>query len=132
MRFDLDKAFGVHEQALMIRSQRAQLLAENLANADTPGYKARDLDFKAMLNSAGQQLQSTGLQTTNPLHISTAEENYGGNLMFRTPLQASLDGNTVDTQLEKAEFLRNAMAFQTTMKFLEGKIKTLMSAIKGE
>lgn len=132
MRFDLDKAFGVHDQALLVRSQRAQILAENLANADTPNYKARDLDFKAMLSSASEQIQSTAMRTTHVGHINGDTDVYFGNTMYRNPLQPALDGNTVDTQMEKAEFMRNAMAFQTSMKFLDGKIKTLMSAIKGE
>ena len=129
----LDNYFGVHEQALRVRATRAQLLAQNIANADTPHYKARDIDFSAALANAGQQLNPAHLRVTDAAHIAAPEqERFGADILFRTPRAASLDGNTVDSEYEKSEFLRNAVEYQASLKFLDGKIRSLMTAIKGE
>ena len=129
----LDNYFGVHEQALRVRATRAQLLAQNIANADTPHYKARDIDFSAALANAGQQLNPAHLRVTDAGHIAALEqERFGADILFRTPRAASLDGNSVDSEYEKSEFLRNAVEYQASLKFLDGKIRTLLSAIKGE
>jgi len=129
----LDNYFGVHEQALRVRATRAQLLAQNIANADTPHYKARDIDFSAALANAGQQLNPAHLRVTDAGHIAALEqERFGADILFRTPHAASLDGNSVDSEYEKSEFLRNAVEYQASLKFLDGKIRTLLSAIKGE
>lgn len=134
MRFDLDNAFGIHQQAMLVRSKRAEIIASNLANADTPGYQARDIDFKAMLQQTKSSGSSTGLKTTHPAHIQVGQTIGGqsAEIMYRTPLQPSIDGNTVDTQLEKANFTQNAVQYQTSVHFLSGKIKALKSAIRGE
>lgn len=123
MRFDLDKAFGIHQQAMLVRSRRAEILAGNIANADTPNFKARDIDFRAILESAQAQAQATHQK---PLSAMAFE------LKYRQPLQPSLDGNTVDVQHEKAAFTENALQYQASLSFLSGKIKTLMRALKGE
>ncbi len=129
----LDNYFGVHEQALRVRSTRAQLLAQNIANADTPHYKARDLDFSAALAAAGQELNATPLRVTDARHIATVDnERFAANILFRTPNAASLDDNSVDSEFEKSEFARNAVEYQASLKFLDGKIRGLMLAIKGE
>lgn len=132
MRFDLDKAMGVHEQALYVRAKRTSLIASNLANSDTPNYKARDIDFNTILrNSAGYD-DGSMLVRTNDQHIqpggSTAED---AELLYRYPFQASLDGNTVDAQVEKARFSENTVMYQSTMQFLTGRMTTLRKAIKG-
>lgn len=131
MAINFDKAFGIHEQALLLRSQRSELLANNLSNADTPNYKARDLDFKALLSQEGERLHSQGLEITDPRHIGSGGP-LEANLLYRVPLQPSIDGNSVDTQIEQAEFMRNALGYQASLQFLSGRIKGLMSAIKGE
>ncbi|MBI3775920.1 MAG: flagellar basal body rod protein FlgB [Gammaproteobacteria bacterium] len=130
----LDNYFGVHEQALRVRSTRAQLLAENIANADTPNFKARDIDFAAALASAGQEVNATHLLVTDARHMTTAagNERFGSDILFRTPQAATLDGNSVDSDFEKSEFLRNAVEYQASLKFIDGKIRNLMSAIKGD
>jgi len=131
MPISLDSAFGVHAKALQLRSRRAELLAENLANADTPGYKARDIDFKQALGAA----QQVGvLKATQPGHIQpgTVSGTHSVQAGFRNPLQPSLDGNTVDVQVEQASFARNAVDYQTSLTFLSSKIRGLMAAIKGE
>jgi flagellar basal-body rod protein FlgB len=127
----LDQAFGIHEQALKLRSQRSELLAANLANADTPGYKARDFDFQKVLS--GQLSASAELQATHGRHISTAPAPVPSNeLLYRIPSQPSVDGNTVDPDQEQMAFTRNAMQYQASLEFLNGRIKGLMTAIRGD
>jgi len=133
MRFDLDKVFGIHEQGVRIRERRAELLAGNLANADTPNYKARDIDFKQVLQQAEAGTNTTQMKITNAKHLQT--DGFAGmsaELLYRNPFQPSVDGNTVDSQQEKAQFIQNAMQYQASLSFLSGKIKSLKSALKGE
>lgn len=131
MSLSLDKALGIHAQALALRARRAEVLAANLANADTPGYKARDLDFASVLS--GAQGERIGLAATVRGHLSGEAAAAGsGALLYRVPLQPSIDGNTVDTQTEYAEFARNALQYQASLSFLNGRIRTLMTAIRGE
>jgi flagellar basal-body rod protein FlgB len=134
MRFDLDKVFGVHEQGVRIRERRAELLASNLANADTPNYKARDIDFKQVLQQAETGTNTSRMKSTHVKHLQADGFATGMNaeLQYRNPLQPSVDGNTVDSQQEKAQFIQNAMQYQASLSFLSGKIKSLMSALKGE
>ena len=129
MPSNIDRLFGVHAQALQLRSQRGELLASNLANADTPGYKARDLDFRNALESAQA---ATALKTTRAGHIGSANGSGGAHMLYRVPVQPSLDGNTVDTQVEQSEFAENAVRYQATLRILGGKVSGLMKAIKGE
>lgn len=128
---NIDKAFGIHAKALELRSRRAQVLAANLANADTPNYKAKDIDFKAALKSAAAQ-QGVTMKTTNSRHISTSSPVPQVETYYRESSQNTLDGNTVDSQIEQAQFMQNSIRYQATLTFLTGKVKGLMSAIKGE
>jgi len=130
MSISFDRALGIHAQALEVRVSRAEVLANNLANADTPGYKARDLDFKSMLNA--QVDEQLNLSTTNGKHLPLSQEPFGGELKYRVPLQASLDGNTVDTQQEVADFTKNVLDYQASFRFLNGKFQGLTKALKGE
>lgn len=133
MRFDLDNAFGIHEQAVVLRSKRAQVLSENLANADTPGYKAKDLDFQSAMDHVREEMDAGQLRKTNANHIGMETQGpFGSTFVERVSTQPSLDGNTVDTQIEQSAFLRNAIEYQVSLRLLDGKIKGLMSAIKGE
>ena len=132
MALSLDKAFGIHEAALKLRAERTQVLANNIANADTPGYKARDIDFQAALAGAMEGGASTTLKTTQPGHIAASMAAGAAELKFRQPFQPALDGNTVEMQVEQAEFARNALEYQASLKFLEGKMKGLIQALKGE
>jgi len=104
----IDRQFGIHGKALQLRSERLQLLASNIANAATPGFKARDIDFRAALDGAADPIR------------------------FRVPVQSALDGNTVELATEQAKFAENAVEYRTTLAFLNGRIAGLMSAIKGE
>ena len=133
MAINFDKALGIHQQALQVRTQRAQVLANNLANADTPGYKARDLDFKGILQgqTALSQAQSS-MRTTDKQHMAGQTLMTDSNLLYRTPQQPSIDGNTVEEQVENAAFMENNLAFQASFTLLNKKFTGLMTAIKGE
>lgn len=130
MPINIDSALGIHAKALVVRGRRAEVLASNLANADTPNYKARDIDFKTALQQA--QSGHVPLKVTHTGHIQPAGTGLYGPLLYRVPQQPSLDGNTVDTHVEQAEFTRNAVNYQASLTFLGGKLKTLLSAIRGE
>ncbi len=133
MAISFDKALGIHEQALRVRTQRTAVLADNLANADTPGYKAKDIDFKGILQGQVQlKKSSASMNATHEKHFSTYAENTGYDLLYRTPQQPSIDGNTVEEQIENAEYMKNSLAFQASFTFLNSKFKGLTRAIKGE
>lgn len=126
----IQELFSTHEQMLQLRAKRSEIIASNLVNADTPGYKAKDIDFKAYLDA---QIGDAGtISTTNPLHITDDFLDEGMALLYRTPNQPSLDGNTVDTQIENAAFAENTIRYMATMRFLDGKIKSTIAAIRGE
>jgi flagellar basal-body rod protein FlgB len=114
-----DSLFGVHGAALTLRSQRLSLLASNIANASTPGYKARDIDFDAALKDATEKGETAAQATKDSMG-------------YRIPLQPSLDGNTVELSTEQNLFAENAVKYRTTLSFLEGRINTLTRALKGE
>lgn len=128
---NFDRLFGIHEQALQVQNQRTRLLAENLANSDTPGYKARDLDFREVLRNVDNN-SSEDLRTTSPLHIQSGSTFMGQQVQYRLPQQPSIDGNTVESHTEMAAFTDNAMRYMATLRFINGKISTIMSAIRGE
>ncbi|MEH6651589.1 MAG: flagellar basal body rod protein FlgB [Motiliproteus sp.] len=134
MAITFDKALGIHQQALLVRTQRAEILANNIVNADTPNYKARDIDFRGILNGEmSQNASQLKLNATQASHQSgLMDPNFAAEMMFRTPLQPSLDGNTVDVQQEQAEYAKNALAYQASYTFLNKKFTGLMNAIKGE
>jgi flagellar basal-body rod protein FlgB len=127
----VDRLFGIHAEALQLRARRGEVLGSNLANADTPGYKARDLDFKAALGDAARQ-QATHMATTRQGHLQPQGRAGGVHELYRTPNAPSLDGNTVDTQVEQNKFAENAVRYRTSLRFMSGRIQSLMTAIKGE
>ncbi len=133
MSISFDSALGIHESALRIRGQRAGILANNLANIDTPNFKARDLDFKSLLNQQASGSDHFAAQMTNERHMS-ADSVFGEDpdLLYRTPQQASIDGNTVEDQIEHAEYMKNALAFQASFQFLNSKFQGLKTAIRGD
>jgi flagellar basal-body rod protein FlgB len=138
MPINLDSYLGVHADALKIGGQRTELIARNLANADTPGYQARDLDFRAALAQAGGGAgpgAPVAMKVTNTSHIDTsgsADAANNTNLKYRTPLAPALDGNTVDVQMEQANFAENSVRFQATLTFLNARFRGLMTAITGQ
>jgi flagellar basal-body rod protein FlgB len=121
-------AFGIHERALGVRSQRLEVLSRNIANADTPNYKAEDLDFKAMLKETSREY----LTATNAKHYAALEEQPDDGKRFRVPFNSSFDGNTVEISVEQAQFGKAAADYQTTLNFLENRIGGLRKALKGE
>ncbi len=134
MAISFDKALGIHQQALLVRTQRAEILANNIVNADTPNYKARDIDFRGILSGQmTQQGSQLAMTATRPNHQSSViDPDFAAEMMYRTPLQPSLDGNTVDVQQEQAEYAKNALAYQASYTFLDRKFKGLASALKRE
>lgn len=130
MAINLDQALGIHVKALELRAYRAQLLATNIANADTPNYKAVDVDFKAALSNAQSGDLPLTVSSANQIQADTSEGSRY-RVMYRVPMQPALDGNTVDTQIEQAAFTRNAVEHQASLMFLSGRIKDILLAIKG-
>lgn len=129
--------FGIHEQAIAVRKERQNILANNLANADTPNFKARDIDWRAQMNAAKESLDQThfkpDLVKTNGRHIEGfADLSTDDYLKYRQPTQPALDGNTVETHIEKAQFMENSMQYQATLEFLNGKITSIRGALRGE
>ena len=132
MKLGLEQALGIHEDAIGLRAKRATLIAANLANADTPGYKARDMDFAALMSGVSTSLVSPQLSRTHTQHIAAGGSGFSFEPLYRIPLQPAVDNNTVDTQFEQAEFLKNAIAYQSSLTFLSGKLRSLRTAIRGE
>lgn len=134
MAISFDQATGFFEKTLNLRAQRAEVLANNLANADTPHYKARDLDFKSLLDKqlGAESSRHVGMAKTRDNHLQGNVSVAEGELMYRTPQQPSVDGNTVEEQVEHSHYMQNSLAFQASFTMLNGRFKGLMSAIKGE
>ena len=134
MTFSTASMFGIHEQAISIRTRRAEILASNIANADTPGYKAQDLDFKTALKNAQENISSgTNIALTNDKHLNI--ENIGSDsaIMFRQNYQPDTgDGNSVDINIERMAYMQNSLEYQTTIEFLNSRINGLRKVIAGE
>jgi flagellar basal-body rod protein FlgB len=133
MPLNLDTYLGVHADALKLQSKRMEVIADNLANSDTPGYKARDIDFRAAMAKAGGADAPVKLATTSPGHLGTDPTAAAdASLKYRVPLAPALDGNTVDAQQEQAAFADNTVRYQATLTFLSSSFKSLMTAITGQ
>lgn len=145
MALNLDAYLGVHQDALKLYAQRTAVLANNIANADTPNYKAQDIDFRAVLagtaaagatggSTVGSSSGALPLNATHAAHVANAAAAAGGAapLKYRVPLAPSLDGNTVDVQLEQAAFADNSVRYQAALSFLSSKFRDLMTAITGQ
>lgn len=130
----LSDDFRFFQQAIGLREQRQQVLSSNIANADTPNYKARDFDFKAAMQGALDQrmrLPETQLALTSAQHIPAKAQGMPEvEMQYRQPYQASLDGNTVDMDVERVQFLDNTMHYQSSLQILSGRIRSLMSALQ--
>ncbi len=130
MKISFTNALGLHPQALRLRARRMEVLASNLANADTPNYKARDFDVERLLR--GEPKPKVPLKTTHAGHLSLADDSQNGRLLYRVPQQAALDGNTVEEHIEQAKFAENALRYQASLRFVNGKFAGLLTALKGE
>ena len=134
----LDEAFGIHGAALTLRVKRQQMIASNIANADTPGYRATDFDFSRALrdaigaHGAAPAVPAATLVRTSAAHVAGATSAWSGlTTRHPAPAQAAADGNTVDMDRERARFADNTVRYEAALRFLNGKIKSLMSAIQG-
>lgn len=122
-------SLGIHPNTLQLRAARAEVIANNLANSDTPNFKARDFDFNQILE--GQSKRSLSMQVTDERHQrGTVDTDM--DLLFRNPYQPSIDGNTVDTQMEQASYTDNALRYNSSFQFLNSKFNGLKGAIKGQ
>jgi flagellar basal-body rod protein FlgB len=130
----IDQMLQFQQTALNLRAVRQELIASNIANADTPNYKAKDIDFASALQGAlsgsGQKLQ---VAITSPQHLAgaTGESVMGAPVLYRKPLQPSADGNTVDMDVERAQFADNALRYEASVKFISDDIKDVLSALQG-
>ena len=132
MAISFDKALGIHEKALSFRAQRGEVLANNIANADTPNYKARDIEFSSVLKGQLEKRSAPGLERTHERHIaaegvSLSEEA----LKYSMPSEPSIDQNTVDAQVGQGKYAHNAVQFQASFTLLNSKFKGLVSALRG-
>lgn len=132
MSISFENALGIHEKALLLRNKRTEVIANNIANADTPGFKARDINFQEVLAMQGGSEAGHDLAGNRAQHIRSTVAVDEVTLSFRQPTQTSLDGNTVDEQQENAAFARNALDHQASFQFLNGKFTSLIKAIRGE
>jgi flagellar basal-body rod protein FlgB len=123
-----------HGKALELLSQRQKVLAGNIANADTPGFKARDFDFSAALAQARGEAGGAAVTSARHLRSTTVVQTSGGEprLQWRQAEQPALDGNTVDLDRERAAFADNALRYEATLRFINGNVKTMLSAITGQ
>ncbi len=125
----MESILGVHEAALLYRARRMEVLAANLANADTPHYKARDLTFSSILDERFAAARE--LKATDARHLKTGPLASRELLQYRIPHQPSLDGNTVEADLELARYAENAVSYQASLLFASGKLSTLRTALTG-
>jgi flagellar basal-body rod protein FlgB len=122
-----------HQQALALRGHRQQLIASNIANADTPNFKARDIDFKsALANALGGKAGSPPLMQTSTRHLQAALGGLNAQVQYRTETQSSVDGNTVNVDLERGQFAENAVYYEAALTFVNGQLRSLQTAIQGQ
>lgn len=130
----LDSAFRFHQEALNLRARRQEVLSANIAHADTPGFKARDFDFSSTLTQAverGRPSLAMSMATTSSRHLpGEAQAGAEAELLYRTPTQSSVDGNTVEMDAERVNFADNAIRYELNLTVLNARIKSLLSAIQ--
>ena len=128
----IDRALGILPQAMEVGSRRLELIAGNLANADTPGFKARDIDFRATLTGLLNGAGTTTMLRTDAGHQAAPGTMGNAEPLYRTPIHPSLDGNTVESQLEQAAFGEASVRYQASLDFLDNRIAGLRKALRGE
>ncbi|MFZ4478418.1 MAG: flagellar basal body rod protein FlgB [Rhodoferax sp.] len=130
----LDSSLRFHQEALNLRARRQEVLASNIAHADTPNFKARDIDFSAALTQAverGRRSDAMPMSGTSSRHLpGSATAGAGAELLYRTPVQSSVDGNTVEMDVERVNFADNAMRYEVNLAVLGAKIKGMLSAVQ--
>ena len=123
-----DSALSVHAKSLTARSQRVEVLAQNIANADTPNFKARDIDFKQVFKNTTEDT----MQTTHGKHMALPLDENAEGMMYRIPFNVAFDGNTVELNIEQAQYGKAAAEYQATVNFLQDEIGGLRKALRGE
>jgi flagellar basal-body rod protein FlgB len=134
MTSKIDSTFQFHQAALNLREARQELLASNIANADTPTYKAKDIDFaRALQGAMSGNTAKLPLASTSASHLggATGESVLGAPVMYRGVLQDSADGNTVDMDVERAQFADNSLRYEATVRFVSDRVKDVLSALQG-
>jgi flagellar basal-body rod protein FlgB len=131
----LDSSLRFNQEALNLRARRQEVLASNIANADTPNFKARDIDFNSALSKAVERTRASGAMTmtgTSPRHLAGSPTSAGDDpdLLFRMPAQSSIDGNTVEMDVERVNFADNAMRYEMNLTLISARIKGMLSAIQ--
>ncbi len=124
----IDKAFSLNEKSLNTRAQRMEVLSRNIANADTPHFKAQDIDFKSVMKTASEGT----VLTTNAMHLTEGPDQTSDGLKYRVPFNVAFDGNTVELPVEQAKFGQYAAEYQTTLSILENRISGIRKALRGE
>ena len=124
----IDRAFSLNEKSLNVRAQRMELLSRNIANADTPHFKAQDIDFKSIMKTASEG----AVVTTNANHLTEAPDQTSDGVKYRIPFNVSFDGNTVELPVEQAKFGQYAADYQTTLSILENRISGIRKALRGD
>lgn len=134
MNVQLDNALRFHQTALNLRAQRQELIAGNMANADTPHYKARDIDFGSALSGAllGRAGKPIALATTSARHVGGTGTSTFPQQMYRGEHQSSVDGNTVNMDTERAAFAENAVHYEASINFINGMLRTMQQAVSGQ
>lgn len=134
MNTQLDNALRFHQSALNLRAKRQEILAANIANADTPHFKARDIDFGSALSGAlrGRIEEPLALTATAAAHVVGVKADSPSSLLYRNEAQASVDGNTVNLDLERAAFVENAMHYEASITFINGLLRTMQQAVAGQ
>jgi flagellar basal-body rod protein FlgB len=125
----IDQFLNGSATALSLRQKRLEILGSNIANAATPNFKARDIDFASAYKNA---TSGGDLATTANNHIGFAGQGLEPSSLYRVPTSTSLDGNTVELNIEQVQFAENATRYEATLQFLNGRIRTLRSALRGE
>ncbi len=132
----LDDVWSFHQNALRVRGQRQEIIAANIANADTPNYKARDINFSASMKNAMAGITSEAFKATktSAQHLDSlpTANHSNGNVLFRPIIQGSVDGNTVDMDVERNQFADNAIRYEASLVMINGQLKKMLSAIQGQ
>jgi flagellar basal-body rod protein FlgB len=124
-----DSAFALSERTLALRGQRMEVLSRNIANSDTPGFKAQDINFKSVLKATES---NSSLKTTQVGHIQESISNFQSDLVYTVPFNSSVDGNTVELSVEQAKYGRAAAQYQATLRFLESDMSGIRKALRGD
>ena len=126
----LTESLDFHSQSLMLRAERQRLIASNIANADTPGYQARDFDFAQALRQATGSGAATGQGIAADIMAAAGNGRAAPSLRYATPSQTSLDNNSVDMNRERGAFAENAIRYESTLRFINGNVRTMLDAMK--